>query len=70
MPHRDDEAQEENEANAKLIVNAVNNYESLLEACKEALSYLHEYIRQSGDDSDETMKHKEKLEQAVKQAEG
>ena len=47
------------------IVKAVTNHEALLEAVKLALHVHIDYVRESGDDSQEANEYQAKLEQAI-----
>lgn len=58
------------QANASLIVKAINNHEALLEACRKALHVHIDYVRESGDDSIEANEYQEMLSQAIANAEG
>lgn len=59
------EADEIANANAALIVRAVNSHEALLEACKKALKRYKNLLRGS-----EYYEEEQALERAIKQAEG
>ena len=47
------------------LLKAVNNHEALLEAVKLALHVHIDYVRESGDDSQEANEYQAKLEQAI-----
>jgi hypothetical protein len=46
-------------------LKAVNNHDALLEAVKLALHVHIDYVRESGDDSQEANEYQAKLEQAI-----
>lgn len=59
---------EKDTANASLIVKAVNNHDALLEAVKKALHVHIDYVRESGDDSQEANEYQEMLSNVIAQA--